>query len=103
MQVPGFLERRLRVEGRIYFHSIVGVGAVENAFELNRGLKEECMWGEVVVMVRIKFSVADEVTAVLVLELDDIVGMMQVVVIMLVPILVLVLVEMDVVVGRSHG
>ena len=35
------------------------------------GIKKEGMCGEVVIVVRIEFRVADEVTAVLVLELDD--------------------------------
>jgi hypothetical protein len=48
---------------------IVGVGAVGNT-ESNRGLEEEGMWGEVVV-VSMELSVADEVTAGVIRELDD--------------------------------
>lgn len=43
-------------------------------------------------VVRIKFRIANEVTAGLILELNSIVG-----------ILLLILVEMDAVAGRSHG
>jgi hypothetical protein len=45
------------------------VGAVGNT-ESNRELEEEGMWGEVVV-VSVELSVADEVTAGVILELDD--------------------------------
>ena len=83
------------------------MGAVGNTFESNHVLEEKGMCREAVEVVRIEFRVAEEVTAVLVLKLDDNVvggvGIMRVVVIMLVPILVLLLVEMDAVVGRSHG
>jgi len=70
-------ESRECVEGWICFRStvsVVGVGAVGNTFESNRGLEEEGSGGtcgEVVVLVRIEFKVADKVTAGLVLELDD--------------------------------
>jgi len=70
------------------------------------GIKKEGMCGEVVIVVRIEFRIAGELTAVLVLELETTllaVWYYAVVVIMLVPVLVLVPVEMDVVVGRFHG
>ena len=51
------------------FAGIVGVEAAGN-IESNRGLEEEGMCGDVVV-VRIELRVADEVTAGVILELDD--------------------------------
>ena len=52
------------------FAGIVKVGAVGNTFESNHRLEEEGICGKVA-LVGVKFTVADQLTASLILELDD--------------------------------